>query len=334
MPDTERYITSSLPPLRLILSPCPGVGVDVRLPLHPALNGVLSAEAIFRGTSSVSFGVEARRFPSLRLTLAPCLSLSLRLPLAQLLSPNKFVHGGAEICLGPAPWALPASVDALRALVLPALEVQQRMGLLDVLLTKEERAALEEGRRRRALRKERERRAGEEVLRAWGQPPVENTIEARRKTRAREYAIRRGQRVPRELQKTGGWGGVLEDEVESRLYGKTGERERVDVDEYGNLLEEGAFKGSDTVVPKPAEGEKYSERVILTPEEIQMARDAGEKIPKWRLPETERGVWPKSLTPKWMRKGKTADGKGRPDVAAFVMPPFTRRRDCGRRDMW
>lgn len=334
MPAPERYITSSLPPLRLILSPTPGVGVDVRVPLHPAVNGVLSAEATFRGASSVAFGVEARRFPPLRLTIAPCLSLSLRLPLAQLLSPHKFVYGGAEMSLGPAPWALPVGLDALRALVLPAFEVQQRMGLLDVLLTKEERAALEEGRRRRALRKERERRAGEEVLRAWGQPPVENTIEERRKARAREYAIRRGQRVPRELQKTGGWGGVLEDEVESRLYGKVGGRERVDVDEYGNLLKDGAFKGSDTVVPKPAEGERYNERVILTPEEIQMARDAGEKIPKWRLPESERGLWPKSLTPKWMRKGKTANEKGRADVAGFVMPPPARRRDCGRRGLW
>lgn len=77
----------------MLLQPAPGFGLDARLPMGKEVRCYLSAEAYIHGGSAVIFGLESVKFPWLRLQVAPCTRVSLRVPLAQV-SDFKWVLGG------------------------------------------------------------------------------------------------------------------------------------------------------------------------------------------------------------------------------------------------
>lgn len=86
----------SLPTLRLLAVPEPGLGFDARLRLGYGLNCFMAAESyLLSGASKMNFGVEPVRLPWLRLQLTPSVKVMLRFPLVRL-SRYKYLYGGCE----------------------------------------------------------------------------------------------------------------------------------------------------------------------------------------------------------------------------------------------
>lgn len=89
----------SLPTLRLLASPEPGLGFDARLRLGYGMNCFMAAESyIISGASKMNFGIEPVRLPWLRLQLTPTVKLMLRFPLLRV-SRYKYLYGGCESTL-------------------------------------------------------------------------------------------------------------------------------------------------------------------------------------------------------------------------------------------
>lgn len=133
----------TLPSLRLLLCPRPGVGLDARLPLTHYLRCYMSAESFFHGGSTLRFGLEPVHFPFLRLEIAPSTTFSLRPSLLRV-SFYKFIVPGFSFTLFDAqrspssPSLLSPSSDGpwslLRPFFSPVLELQHRNTLLGTLL--------------------------------------------------------------------------------------------------------------------------------------------------------------------------------------------------------
>lgn len=138
----------SLPTLRLMLYPSPGLGVDARLPLTKHFRCFLSLESFFQGSSATRFGIESNRFPFLRLDLAPSVRFSIR-PSPIRLSDLKFGVFGASMTVydtGKSPKFDSLSLDnvwkSLKPFLNPIVELNHRNTLFGTFADSRKRKAL------------------------------------------------------------------------------------------------------------------------------------------------------------------------------------------------
>lgn len=169
----------ALPPLRFLVRPEPGFGLEARIPMGRHVQCYFAAEAYIHGGSAVRFGLEPRRFPYLRLQAAPATTVSVRVPLLAM-SEFKAVLGGAQLTLFDAGrWPRPAAGAAfwrgLRDFVRPVVELQHQGTLLGTFLDSEQRRMLREAalelKKRREAREA--RRVGERRIAVRGFDPPE-----------------------------------------------------------------------------------------------------------------------------------------------------------------
>lgn len=88
----------SLPTLRLLAKPEPGLGFDARLRLGYGMNCFFAAESYLSGASKVNFGLEPVRLPWLRVQLTPSVKVMLRFQFLRV-SRYKYIYGGWESTL-------------------------------------------------------------------------------------------------------------------------------------------------------------------------------------------------------------------------------------------
>lgn len=138
----------SLPTLRLMLYPTPGLGVDARLPLTKQFKCFLSLESFFQGSSTTRFGLESNRFPFFRLDLAPSVRFSIR-PSPIRLSDLKFGVFGASFTVydtGESPKCNFSSLhnmwQSLRPFLNPIVELNHRNTLFGAFTHPQQRKAL------------------------------------------------------------------------------------------------------------------------------------------------------------------------------------------------
>lgn len=129
---------SSLPSVRFLVLPFPGLGIDASVPLAPRLRCVLSAEAYMQGGSELRFGVETPMMPQLRVDLAPRVHVSWRLNVRK-------ARGGVGLCVYDAKGK--TGVNGV-------LEFRHRPNLFKMMLNEKQRSEL------RALMQEREGKSG------------------------------------------------------------------------------------------------------------------------------------------------------------------------------
>lgn len=127
---------TSLPTVRLMLCPKPGLGFDARLPFAKPFRTYLSLESYFNGESSVRIGVESNHIPYIRLEITPSLTLSIR-PAPIRLTNFKFGILGASLTMynqGNVPSLKHSSFSelwqSLSPFIKPAVELQHRHTLL------------------------------------------------------------------------------------------------------------------------------------------------------------------------------------------------------------
>lgn len=138
----------SLPSLRLLLYPTPGLGFDARLPLSNPFRCFLSLESYFNGTSQIRIGLESNHLPFLRLEVVPSATLSIR-PAALRISALKFGLLGASFTAynaGRYPdvdfTSLPSFWQSIRPFVRPVVEITHRNTLLGALIQPQQRQAI------------------------------------------------------------------------------------------------------------------------------------------------------------------------------------------------
>jgi hypothetical protein len=144
--DRTKY---TLPPLRLILRPQIGFGVDVSMRIARGFNCFMAAEAFVNGKSSVQFGLQPRFASWFRFVLAPSCHLSLRIPTLRLSECKILYVGGSatfadEGKLNPiltSPVDVPFWKSACQILV-PALEIQHHASILSAFLDDHTRRTL------------------------------------------------------------------------------------------------------------------------------------------------------------------------------------------------
>lgn len=159
----------SLPTLRILIQPAPGFGLDARLPMGKRLRCYLSAEAYIHGGSTIIFGLEPAQMPWLRVQVAPCTRVSLRVPVAQV-SEFKWAIGGGSVTiynegvgLRPKFGGWNKFWESVRGFVGGIIEVEHKNTLLGSFLDGKQRKALREALREAGIKNEerRERRKRE-----------------------------------------------------------------------------------------------------------------------------------------------------------------------------
>lgn len=138
----------SLPTLRLMIYPRPGLGVDARLPLTKHFRCFLSLESYFQGSSNTRFGIESNRLPFLRLDLAPSTRFSIR-PSPIRFSDLKFGVLGSSLTAydgGKSPKydrsSLRSLWQSLRPFLNPIVELNHRNTLFGSFVDSRQRRAL------------------------------------------------------------------------------------------------------------------------------------------------------------------------------------------------
>jgi hypothetical protein len=139
----------TLPPLRLILRPQVGFGVDVYMRIATGFNCFMAAEAFVNGKSNVQFGLQPRFASWFRLVLAPSCHLSLRIPTLRL-SEFKILYMGGSAAFaddGKLNLALTSPFEApfwksARQILVPSLEIQHHASILSALLDDRTRRTL------------------------------------------------------------------------------------------------------------------------------------------------------------------------------------------------
>lgn len=141
---------TSLPTVRVMLHPKPGLGMDLRLPFCKLFRLFLSLESYFESTSAVRMGIELNHLPFLRMELAPSGTLSLR-PSPIRFSDLKFgVIGGSMVIRdrGEMPkWNFTTWKDlwhSIRPFISPVIELQHRYTLFGSVIDRRQREALVE----------------------------------------------------------------------------------------------------------------------------------------------------------------------------------------------
>lgn len=117
--------STSLPAVRLLISPQPGVGIDIRLPYSKPVRLFVSLEAYLNGHSHVRLGLEMNKFPFIRLEAVPHPCISFR-PSPIRLGDLKFLVAGISIPLSSS--RRPNEYNFRR--LLPVIEIQHRYTLL------------------------------------------------------------------------------------------------------------------------------------------------------------------------------------------------------------
>lgn len=157
-----------LPPIRLILRPNIGFGVEVKVNFGAGLNCFAAAEAYLNGASHVAFGLEPRRASWFRLQLAPALQISLRVPFFRI-TRLKRLHVGAVANVAHNGRFAAFDVtsrrtftDSLRTIIQSSVEIHHRPTLIDALFDQRQleqlRKSIEELRAAREQEREQLRR--------------------------------------------------------------------------------------------------------------------------------------------------------------------------------
>lgn len=148
----------------MLIQPAPGLGLDARLPMGKQMRCYLSAEAYFHGGSAIIFGLEPVQIPWLRVQVAPCTRVSLRVPVAHL-SEFKWAIGGGSVTvynegvgLQPKFGGWGKFWESVKGFVGGVIEVEHRNTLLGSLFDGKQRRALREALREADLKNEERRK--------------------------------------------------------------------------------------------------------------------------------------------------------------------------------
>lgn len=172
----------SLPTLRMIVRPEPGLGLDARLPMGKHVCCNLAMEAYFQGGSAIYFGLEPARFPFIQLQFAPRTRLNLRIPVVPL-TEFKTIFAGGSLTLydkGSRPQPVWKGWKplwrSLEHFLSPMVEVQHRTTLLGSMLDSEQRkairTALQEANTRRQERLRERVRERSETVKGFDPPEL------------------------------------------------------------------------------------------------------------------------------------------------------------------
>lgn len=175
-----------LPPIRIILKPDFGFGLDARIRFANGVNCFMSGEATLAGASRIAFGVEPRGASWLRLELAPSVRVSLRVPFLRL-SEFKTLQLGTRSGLMEQGRRAPIDMSSkdgflksFRSTLKPVVEVVHRGTLLSAFFSDHDRHLLKgrfseihERRGERRTKREAKRKEFLESMDSSEMPPLD-----------------------------------------------------------------------------------------------------------------------------------------------------------------